>query len=84
MSTIRMTSLERTQRSLARSHGKLAREYVELASPWNRAGERYVDAAYHATAQAAHHALLSIEARERRGRRGLRVKNRGDDGGSRT
>jgi hypothetical protein len=66
MSTLRMTPYERNERSLARSYGKLTREYVELTRPWNRAGERFIDAAYDHARQAGRHAQRSIDAHERR------------------
>ena len=66
MSALRMTPFERNERSLARSYGKLTREYVELASAWNRAGERFIDAAYDHARLAARHAGRSRDARDRR------------------
>jgi hypothetical protein len=69
MSKTPMTQFERTQRSLARSHGALAREYIVLAAPWNQTGGRFVDGAYFEATRAAHHAGISIAARDRRERR---------------
>ena len=63
-----MTTYERTERSLARSHGNLTREYIELSKPWNQAGARFIDAAYFEARTAARHASRSIDARERRER----------------
>jgi hypothetical protein len=70
-----MTSFERNERSLARSFGELARGYIELASPWNRTGERFIDAAYEHARQAARHARQSIDAHDRR----TRPRRRGDE-----
>jgi hypothetical protein len=66
MSTERSTAFERTQRGLARRHGTLVRAYIELAAPWNRAGDSAIDGAYVNARRAARHALRSIDARERR------------------
>ncbi len=66
MSGALMTAAERRHRSRARSHGELAREAIELARPWNRAGERYIAEAYVYACRAFHHAALSLRARPRR------------------
>jgi hypothetical protein len=75
MSDIPMTSFERAQRSLARTHGTLTRQYVTLAISWNRiswnptgGGDRFIDAAYEEARVAARHADRAIDAQERRER----------------
>jgi hypothetical protein len=87
MSTDRMTPYELNQRRLARAFGLETRQFIAMAAPWNRAGERCIERAYENARLAARHARLSIDALERRTRpRRRRAPSRHEevlsDGGS--
>jgi hypothetical protein len=69
MSTDRMTPHERELRAFARAFGRETAYYIELAAPWNRAGDKCIEQAYDAARRAARSAALSLDVRERRTRR---------------